>query len=343
MKLYAVYVLLLLTASVNAADKLDEEIESPWLATPTLSSSPKLGTSVGALGAYLHSFDDKSPVSVFTVMGSYSDTDSSFYGAFGKTYFLEDQHRLKFGAFKGKIENEYEDYLGSGLSAVTTDNINISFVSYTKRFKRDWFLGLQAVGMQYEVIAGDQQTQDILNAINLNSLKSKGLGAVIERDTRDTQNSPQSGSFFNINNLAFREGFGGDNNYDSYTAKYNHYFSHGSGHVVAIQLDGRWTDDAPINAYSSVNLRGYTRGEYLSPHSATFQAEERYSFNDKWGATGFVGTAYLYGNGEENWYPALGAGVTYMIKEKERMVVRAEFALGKNDSKGFYIQFGNAF
>jgi hypothetical protein len=32
-----------------------------------------------------------------------------------------------------------------------------------------------------------------------------------------------------------------------------------------------------------------------------------------------------------------------MIKEKERMVVRAEFALGKNDSKGFYIQFGNAF
>lgn len=333
----------LLSASVDAADLQSEEKESPWLATPTLSSSPKLGTSVGALGAYLHRFDENSPVSVFTVMGNYSDTDSSFYGAFGKAYFLEDQHRLQFGTFQGKVENEYEDYLGSGLNAITTDNINVSFISYTKRLKSDWFLGFQAIGMVYDVVAGDEQTQQILDAINLSSLRSNGIGAVIERDTRDTQNSPQNGSFFNVNNFAFREGLGSEKSYDSYTAKYNHFISHGSGNVIAIELDGRWTDDAPINAYSSVELRGYTRGEYLAPHSATFQLEERYSFNQKWGATGFIGAAYLYGDDEEDWYPAAGAGITYMIKEKERMVVRAEFAVGKNDSKGFYIQFGNAF
>lgn len=35
--------------------------------------------------------------------------------------------------------------------------------------------------------------------------------------------------------------------------------------------------------------------------------------------------------------------MTYMLNVEERMVVRAEIALGKNDNNGFYIQFGNAF
>jgi len=35
--------------------------QSPWLLTPTLSSDPKLGTSLGFVGAYLKNFDETSP------------------------------------------------------------------------------------------------------------------------------------------------------------------------------------------------------------------------------------------------------------------------------------------
>src|SRR5262245_5097424 len=38
---------------------------SPWLLAPLVSSSPKLGTSFGALGAYLKVFDPASRVSLF--------------------------------------------------------------------------------------------------------------------------------------------------------------------------------------------------------------------------------------------------------------------------------------
>ena len=34
-----------------------EEARSPWLLVPVFSSSPKLGTAVGGLGAYMHVFD----------------------------------------------------------------------------------------------------------------------------------------------------------------------------------------------------------------------------------------------------------------------------------------------
>ena len=42
-----------------------EESRSPWLLVPVFSSSPKLGTSGGGLGAYMHTFDADSRVSLF--------------------------------------------------------------------------------------------------------------------------------------------------------------------------------------------------------------------------------------------------------------------------------------
>lgn len=63
-----------------AADPTDTSVataeqESPWLIIPTLSSSPKLGTSLGAMVSYLHHFDEKSKVSMVAVNAQYTSTD----------------------------------------------------------------------------------------------------------------------------------------------------------------------------------------------------------------------------------------------------------------------------
>ena len=36
-------------------------------------------------------------------------------------------------------------------------------------------------------------------------------------------------------------------------------------------------------------------------------------------------------------------GVTYMLKPSEKMVIRAEYALGKSDNSAFYLKFGQPF
>ena len=69
--------------------------QSPWLLTPTLSSDPKLGTSLGFVGAYLKNFDETSPVSTFGIGGTYSSTDSQVLALFVKTFFSDDKHRIK--------------------------------------------------------------------------------------------------------------------------------------------------------------------------------------------------------------------------------------------------------
>jgi len=337
----------MLSANVLADSNSTKE-ESPWLITPLISSEPKLGSSVGAMGGYLHQFDEKSPTSMFIVMGTYSTTDSFVSGLFGRTYFDEDRQRLMLGIVKGKINNEYNDFLGSGYPVDTTDDLYGTFARYNYRLFKDWFFGGQAVSTNYSISGNDWMSDKILNFIGLNGFKSNGLGLVIERDTKDNQNSPSSGSTLLINNIAYREGLGGDENFDVYALQYRTYIEHYKEYVLALRADGRWTVDAPSGAYSSIDLRGYTRGQYLARHATTIEVEERIRISKRWGASVSTGTACLYGgdkscSDEENWFPAVSAGLNYMLKVEEKMVIRADIAAGKSGNYGFYLQFGRPF
>ena len=59
--------------------------ESPWLLLPTVSANPKLGTSVGAIAAYLHYFDEQSRPSMFGLAA----TDQPLFGLDPQTYTVE--------------------------------------------------------------------------------------------------------------------------------------------------------------------------------------------------------------------------------------------------------------
>lgn len=338
-----------LNASVSLPDaKGSDEPESPWLFTPLVSSAPKFGTSIGALGAFLKKFDEVSPTSMFGAAASYSNTESAFLGIFANTYFDNDRQRLLAGIMGGEINNEYSDFLGSGYPVNTTDNIHAIFVRYLYRVTEDWFLGPQVLSTNYAISGNDWFSQEILARIGLTGFDSNGIGLVAQRDTRDNQNSPSTGSLLNFNNIAYRESFGGDTSFDAYAFNFRKYYPHGNGHVLAARIDGRWTDDAPPAGYSSVRLRGYTFGQYLAPNATLLEVEERYHIQGRWGATAFVGVECLYGGGKScsdggNLYPAGGAGITFLLKAEEKMVARAEFAIGEGDNHGFYLKFGYEF
>ena len=333
----------------SAAQQDITEKSSPWLFTPTFSSDPKVATSVGALVAYIHKFDEKSPASMFATMGTYSSTDSYYYGGFAKTYFGEDHHRLSGGAFWGQIKNDYDDYLGTGLPAKTNDNLAMVGLRYQYQVVDYLYLGIQGVSTDYAITAGDLSSGDILDWAGIAGFHSNALGLVVNYDKRDNQNSPTAGFHIEAHNLAYRESFGGDSSFDVYAASAQYYLAHAGGFVTAINSKGRWTVDADPAAYSSVELRGYVRGQYLRPHMTMLEVEERISLYKKWGMSVFTGVAFLYGDkdadgfeSEDQFFPAAGAGVFYQLND-EKMVVRAEFAVGKDDNHGFYLNFGQPF
>jgi hypothetical protein len=320
------------------------EPPSPWLIAPLFSSSPKLGTAGGGIGAYLRVFDPGSRVSIFGVMYEYTSTHSQIASAFARTSFGGDHHRIVAIGVFGQIKNDYEDYLGTGQPLKTDDDLKALAARYLFRATGDWFIGAQVSAANYQVLGTTPEDDLVLETLGIRGFNSAAIGAVIMHDSRDNEDMPTAGWFLNLNNLAYREAFGGSSSFDAYRADLRMFWKHGGGHVLAVRQYNWLTADAPSAAQATVNLRGYKIGQYLAPYMSSLEAEERLSFNERWGATFFAGAAALYGEPpvplESTIYPNIGAGLHFVIKPVQRMLVNLEYAQGINNNRGVYVKLG---
>jgi hypothetical protein len=328
------------------AQQPSADAPSPWLLVPVFSSSPKLGTAAGGLGAYLHTFDPDSRVSLFGITYQYSSTHSQIAAAFARTSFGADHHRLTVVVPFGHIENDYDDYLGTGQPLKTNDDVRALLARYLFRARGNWFIGAQGVAANYQVLGASEEDQLVLETLGVRGFTSGALGAVVMHDSRDNEDMPRTGWLLNLNNLANREALGGSSSFDAYRADLRTFWEHGGGHVLAVRQFNWWSSDAPAAAQATVMLRGYKFGQYLSPYMSSLEVEERLSFNTRWGATVFAGAAKLYGDApvalERSTYPTVGAGLHFVIKPAQRMLVNLEYAQGIGDSRGVYLKLGYA-
>ncbi len=323
------------------------QAESPWLLAPTVSADPKLGTTLGFVAGYIHAFDPQSSPSLITSFGTYSDTDSWVGGVFGDMYFDADTHKVTTGYIKGHIRNEYDDFLGTGKKFRSDDNLESLFFRYLRRIRGDWYLGGQFIASDY-VIGADGIFNIILEQIGLTGFKSNGLGLVAEFDSRDNLRNPTTGKHFVAHNVAYRESLGGEESFDSYQLNYTHYWRFGPGHVLASNLRGRWTHDAPTAGFSSLNMRGYTRGNYLAEHYSHINLDARFHIRGRWGASLFGGVGCLYEkvascDDSDALYPMLGGGIIFTLKPEAGIVIRLEYAAGKSDNSAYYLSMGHPF
>ncbi len=303
---------------------------------------------------------------MFGITGNYSDTKSWTAVVFAKAYFDQDTQRVSAAAIQGKIKNDYDDYLGSGQSVKTEDELDFFILRYSHEIWENWYLGAQILNSHYQILGLEDfvpNTGDaVTDAPNYNKdgiygFDSIGIGATVEFDSRDRPRSATKGNYLLFHNIAYRKSFGGDYNFDTYDLRFTNSIGHGNGHVLAINTSGRWTQDAPISGYSSVFTKGYTRGQYLAPHTTSIELDERIRFTDHWGMTIYGAIACLYGKAEtatgeketakcsdsDNLYPSTALGTTYALKPKEGIVIRAEAAVGKGDNNAFYLSFGQPF
>jgi len=276
-----------------------------------------------------------------------SNTGSEVVGAGGKLYFNANRDRVGIGLVGGKASNDYQDFLGSGQEVRSDETMRAMFLRYQHSFWPNWYVGVQGVRSNYGVDGVDPVSDLILDEAGLVGVDAAGLGLIVTYDSRDNLHNPSNGVLGQLYNVAYRDSLGGDVSYDVYNADWRWYLRTGSNNVVAFHAVARWTEDAPASREATVQLRGYTRGQYLGQNSLSFEAENRYSFNTHWGAKAFAGVACLYGDGKscggDQLYPMVGLGGYYVLKPKENMLISVDFAKGSGDNHGLYIRFGHSF
>ncbi|HEX6691198.1 MAG TPA: hypothetical protein VF110_08645 [Burkholderiales bacterium] len=332
-------------AEENAFTKLEK---SPWLLAPVFQSNPKLGTSVGALAGYVHYFDEKSRPSIFALMGQYTSTESIIAGFQARTSWDEDRQRLIAGLIYGYIKNDYEDYLGTGVPLQSNSEVKGTIARYTYRVHGNWFLGVQGLYQNFGIGGETQFDQMVLDTLGAVPYKSGGLGLVAQYDSRDNENSPTKGGLATLNNMAYREELGGENDFDVIRADFRYFLPHGKGNVLAFRQLNHFTYDAPTQVKAAVQLRGYKLGQYNSDYMSHIEVEERYKISHKFTATLFAGVACVYGDGKScsdsaNIYPNGGFGVQYILKPKEGIVLNLEYAQGKDSNNGVLLKMGYGF
>jgi hypothetical protein len=327
---------------VHAQEEEPKKAPSPWLLLPTFSNNPKLGTSLGALAGYVRKFDAQSQVSIFGVSAQYTSTDSATAVVFGRTSFDADQHRLNVIAIGGRIRNDYDDFIGTGVPLKSEDHIR-----YLYRLKDDWFVGAQVLATNYQIVGQTAMDDDLIALLGLKGFEASGVGVVGQHDSRDRTDSPRQGWLLNFNNIAYRPKAEGSDNFSVYRLDYRHFWSHGDGHVLAVRQSNQWTQDAPLGANAPVQLRGYTVGEYLGKSMSSIEVEERHRLAERWTATAFGGLACLYGGDRSgcstsDLFPSVGAGVQYVLKPAQGIVANLEFALGKDGNRAVLFKMGYA-
>jgi len=341
-------VLVFAISALRGEEAQPGDVESPWLAVPILSSSPKLGTSGGLLGAYLHRFDPDSRVSMFGAAAQYSSTGSFVGGAFARASFRRDHHRVVAFGGGGRIENDYDDFLGSGVPLKTEDDLWSAVGRYLYRFRGPWFVGGQGIFTNYAILGQAAMDEQVLTVLGLTGFEAGGLGAVLYRDSRDDENMPVRGWLLNLNNIAYRDWLGGDDSFDTYRGDLRAFWMHGKGHVLAVRQNNQWTVDAPPAAYAPVTLRGYKFGQYLGQSMSSLEAEERLHVRERWRANLFAGVASLYGaerhwSDSQNLFVNGGLGIQFVLKPEEKSLLALEYAKGEGDNEGIYLRLGYAF
>lgn len=123
--------------------------------------------------------------------------------------------------------------------------------------------------------------------------------------------------------------------------------------VLALHAVGYFaTGDVPLVELAPLGsgqiMRGYYEGRYLDRDYLAAQAEYRLNFQDfPLSFVGFAGAGLLAPKANQfslnRLRTAAGLGVRLLVDPKERLNLRADFALTGEGDFNFYIQIGEAF
>jgi outer membrane protein assembly factor BamA len=352
----------------GAGDIVDSEAPAPdpaatnkneFLVAPIPSYKPNFGFGLQVMAGYLFSLDpdDKvSPPSSVMLMG-YGAENGSWLGGFGSRFFLkEDQYRVIGGVFTGRLNYDYAgvgtDAGDSGQTVPLEQNMTAVIVEPLTRIAPHLYLGPRYLYANMRVTADLASLGDpaLPPAVERESLQSM-IGAHLQYDTRDSVFYPTKGMVVDLHTDFHDQAWGDDFNYQVYKLFCNQYISLAEGQVLALRGAAQvCAGDVPFYSLATIgrgpDLRGYEYGQYQDKTLLAAQAEYRLRLTKRFGVVGFAGVGAvapsLSDYSSDDLLPSVGAGLRYVLAEKNQISMRLDFAYGRDGGK-LYFTVGEAF
>ncbi len=249
-----------------------------------------------------------------------------------------------YGTGRGVSLDDEEDY--------TSESIGLD-LEFNRQVWRNWRVGLGYRLMKHRLDEVDPGGQLAGGAINgTQNTWFSGLGPTLFLDSRDNIWAPDRGWWLQATARFAGADLGSDYTTQEYALDLRGYWTVGADLVLAGQyLTTRLEGDPPFfimpRLGGDMGLRGYRAGLYMDRTRALTRLELRRS--RLWGNLGVVAFAGIgdvatsptkFTLAGELW--SAGFGLRYMLDQRERVNVRADFGFGNGDS-GFFLSLGEAF
>jgi hypothetical protein len=340
----------------NPFKRLVRKWPEDLVVAPVPGYSPQMGWNLKLVGAYFLDSDDDDPEARSSAIGAFAmgaENGSYAYGGGTKLHLLDDKLRLQVGA--GYMDVRYRFY-GIGNAAndrgIGLDILQRGPVYFAKGSWRIWKQLYAGLGY----VRGSVETRARFVIPDTNSFDPSldvDIGALIiplNIDSRDNEQFPRDGWLINSTVSLYRESLASDFDATIVNLNVNRYVPMRQQDTFAWRAVVRSASgDSPFFLLStfggSKDLRGYPSGRYRDSNMYAVQGEYRWQFNDSWILTGFAGFGEVFAESSEignNFLPAAGAGVRYVLSKKHKVSLSADIAVG-NDGAEFYFGVGEAF
>ena len=279
---------------------------------------------------------------------------------------LELNHHIFF--LKGKIflrgnqsiEDYYDKYFGIGSNTQVQYFEQYRFqrsVWYQQalyQYHKNNYMGL--IGWYYQLhnIHVLQGNGGLVNGTTpgFNGSTTKALGFNLLHDSRDHQFVSKKGFFYDIQAFTAPSVFGSTHPFQRFRSDIRWYYSFHPQRTWAFQwLTDACTPGTPFNMMPILGgdrmMRGFYRGRFRDTHMTAIQAEYRWMSTYKigfeaFGSTGQVSQSWHKWN-DSPWKFAGGVGLRMSISEKNRTVLRIDYARNSEGGNAWYLKINEAF
>jgi len=322
-----------------------------FVLVPIPISNPTLDTGLVLAGAYFYAQTEEQkkvqPASLTGAGGIYTSNDSRALALVQQNYWNRNKWRFTgaAGAADLRLLLLAPDDTSNGQSVNWRIKGEFLYAKISAKFAGNWYGGLFTryvnANQRIETFESDDDLDEAAD------IRSTGIGALLEFDSRDMPINTYSGRYFKADVLANDERIGSDKTYQSYSLTLRSFHELSDSVVLAWDLAGcKRGGTAPLWDACRIGLRGFSATDYLGRKSGSLQAEARWRLSKRWGLAGFGGVGYVgksfSGVHENEPIPSYGIGLRFSVLPAKRVNLRVDYAWS-TDSEALHVSVGEAF
>jgi Omp85 superfamily domain len=329
-------------------DKEKKHHRGALVVAPLPIVSPAIGSGIVPVAGYIFPFQEKdkvSPPSVVGAAGLITNNGTRGFALGGDLYMKEDRYELKAAYFHGNIDyNLYGvGYVNgnAGLKLPLEQTGELFFIEFLRNIGWKIFVGGRFItGNSFITLRPTNgETPPIPPDVGLTT-NLRAIGMEVVRDTRPNRFYPVKGSLADFTGDFFAQSLGSKYSFQSYKVTFNKYWSLDEKQVLAYNGFFCATGGQPPfygNCIYGTNneLRGYTAGRYLDRYMFATQLEYRLVLPWRLGLVGFGGLGEVAPGGDgfrtDQFLPAGGTGIRFLLSKKFHVNLRTDFAWGKDN------------